>query len=135
MSQSTVPCIVCGKALENVFEDSENQPSEGCVFSSHGQFGSRVWDPMDGQYLEVNICDECLVKKANEGCVLQGRDRRPVIASKTLVGWEHVQRAFVPWDGKRGTDTDDVVNIADDEVGDENLTKTAEGRTRIEWLE
>jgi hypothetical protein len=41
------------------------QPYSATVFSSHGQYGSTVWDPMS-QFLalQVNICDSCLTHAA-----------------------------------------------------------------------
>lgn len=65
-------CIVCNKELEPAFPPpiEHNQPYGGTSFTSRGHYGSTVWDPMDGTYLEINICDECLVKAGDEGKVL-----------------------------------------------------------------
>ena len=67
-------CIVCDKPLRNAApeEISQNQPSGGTAFQSRGHYGSTVFDPMDGTYLEVNICDPCLTKAGAEGKVLIG---------------------------------------------------------------
>ena len=81
-----LPCIVCGKELEHVFktkrhQSSPNQPSGGTTFSSHGHYGSTVWDPMsmDGlETLEINICDECLLAAGRAQRVLHvDRIRHP----------------------------------------------------------
>lgn len=61
------PCFICGKPLESVFpepcEGIYNQPYQATVFHSHGHYGSTVFDPIrNGKYIEINICDTCLVK-------------------------------------------------------------------------
>jgi hypothetical protein len=37
-------------------------PNDGVVFHARGNYGSTVFDPLDGTYLEVLICDDCLVE-------------------------------------------------------------------------
>lgn len=70
----SVPCIICNKALPHAFDlDDHNQPYGGICCQASGQYGCTVFDPMDGSYLEFNICDECLVNKANAGVILIGR--------------------------------------------------------------
>lgn len=71
----TLPCMVCDKELESAVGDSErNQPYEATTFVAYGQYGSTVFDPFDTdqvrRFLEVNICDECLTRKAKAGHVL-----------------------------------------------------------------
>jgi hypothetical protein len=57
-------CIVCNKELESaVGEDGNNQPYGATTFQSYGQFGSTIFDPMDGTYIEINVCDACLNEK------------------------------------------------------------------------
>ncbi len=64
-------CIVCNKELEPALPEPEhNQPYGGTSFTSQGHYGSTVWDPMDGSSLEINVCDECLVKAAYKDQVL-----------------------------------------------------------------
>lgn len=62
----TLPCFTCGKNLESAikkFEETENQPYAGTTFSTHGQYGSTVFDPMNlNKWLEINICDDCMLK-------------------------------------------------------------------------
>lgn len=70
-SVKPLPCLICGKALEAVREGSR-QP-HGSTFTTRGQYGSAVFDPMDGTYLAVNICDPCLVDAGIAGRVLFGR--------------------------------------------------------------
>lgn len=58
---ATLPCICCGKQLESAMGDhADNQPYAGTTFHSRGHYGSTVFDPMDGSFLEVNVCDECM---------------------------------------------------------------------------
>lgn len=61
-----LPCIVCGATLENVWPESDNQPSDGTAFSSYGHYGSTFFDPIDGQQIEINVCDPCLVKNTEK---------------------------------------------------------------------
>ena len=69
---ASLPCTVCGIALRNVFlEDSTNQPCNGLAFMSHGHYGSTVYDPMSDEFLELNICDECLTKASSALRVLR----------------------------------------------------------------
>lgn len=58
--KKTPPCLVCGARLESVFWGA-NQPNDGLEFTSKGHYGSTVFDPGDGSYLAVNICDPCLL--------------------------------------------------------------------------
>jgi hypothetical protein len=77
----TVPCIVCGKKLDSVFsgEASENQPSEGTAFQSSGHYGS-MFDPMNGsEFIEINVCDECLTDARSNGRVLHVKKKQPAI--------------------------------------------------------
>jgi hypothetical protein len=116
MANEALPCVVCGKQLRNVDETSTNQPYEGLAFISHGHYGGTVFDPMDGRYLELTICDECLVRLAGEGKVLLGQDRKLVTIPgpaalhgiPTVVGTTPVQRMLVPWNPSAEEETDAV---------------------------
>jgi hypothetical protein len=69
----TLPCIICDKELDAVAPEFQtNQPYDAVSFIAYGQYGSTVFDPCDGRgtYLEVNICDECLIKKRGEKKIL-----------------------------------------------------------------
>jgi len=60
----TLNCIICKKELDEAFHDESNQPVEGTTFISHGHYGS-IFDPMNNdEYLEINICNGCLLKNA-----------------------------------------------------------------------
>jgi hypothetical protein len=71
-----LPCIVCEKDLEDVYPSHPgNQPLHGTAFTTHGHYGSTVFDPMDGSYLDLSICDECLVNRAMKGMVYIARPK------------------------------------------------------------
>jgi hypothetical protein len=48
-----------------------NQPNDGLSFTSFGAYGSSFFDPMDGTYLEVTICDPCLAEHREAGRVIE----------------------------------------------------------------
>lgn len=94
-----VPCIICGKILHEVWEQSSNnQPSDGVCAVIPGQYGSTVFDPMSsGEHLEINLCDKCLVEAGEKGRVLSGRHRKPVRMGDFLVGYEELENVLVEW--------------------------------------
>lgn len=79
-----LPCFKCGQALKNATSTSDglamnqNQPSEGLSFKSHGHYGGTAFDPMDGHYLEINICDLCLLKALPDKTIAIGQDYRNI---------------------------------------------------------
>lgn len=79
-----LPCIVCSQTLMNVNRHVTNQPHGGTTFYSHGHFGSTVFDPFDGTYLEVNLCDRCLELGAERGHVLLNKDIKKVNTDSAL---------------------------------------------------
>jgi hypothetical protein len=68
-----VPCIVCGNKLKPMDSGSPNHADDANEFSTHGQYGSTVFDPVNGDRLAVNICDKCLAAGQELGRVLFGR--------------------------------------------------------------
>lgn len=79
MSVEALPCVICGEPLKNVWEDAENQPNNGVACTTHGNYGSTVYDPvLTGEFLEFNICDVCLVRVGQQGRIYTARTRRPV---------------------------------------------------------
>ncbi len=58
-SENTCTCIKCGKEMQNLM-DEQLQPVEGCAFRTYGHYGTAVFDPMDGSFLEIAVCDTCL---------------------------------------------------------------------------
>jgi hypothetical protein len=77
-------CFKCGKALENATRGPDglamnvNQPSEGLSFKSYGHYGGTAFDPMDGHFLEINICDLCLLKALPDATIAIGQDYRNI---------------------------------------------------------
>jgi len=63
-------CLVCQKELKDIGVD--NQPVGGLSFMSYGHYGTAVFDPMDGSFLEINVCDECIKRAGEAGNVLLG---------------------------------------------------------------
>jgi hypothetical protein len=76
-----LPCIRCGKELFSAIPQVTdlNQPDNGTTFRSYGNYGSTVWDENDGTFLELNVCDPCLLEVAAMGQVLRVRKRRSTI--------------------------------------------------------
>ncbi len=81
---TTLRCIVCTEVLKPIWDpvifpqDAQvNQPSGGMTFTSEGQYGTTVFDPMNGSFLEINICDDCMkMREAEGGFILHGTPRR-----------------------------------------------------------
>jgi hypothetical protein len=76
----TKRCLIC----ENEIEADAISVSKATVWSTRGNYGSEVYDPVDpGVFLEALICDACLVRKKEfvEEVVIRERteviERRP----------------------------------------------------------
>jgi hypothetical protein len=85
-------CICCGNALENFDPGSRNQPYGGTAFTTHGHYGSTVFDPLPplrghGQMLEINVCDNCLTAAAKLGRVAHLTYAPPKEPGVTVVPW------------------------------------------------
>jgi len=53
-------CLICEKAIEA----DDVAVRDATIWTSRGNFGSTVYDPVDGgSYLEALLCDECLRRK------------------------------------------------------------------------
>ena len=71
MSQENNPvihCICCEEEMVNASYmypegKAEVHPEYGTVFQSYGNYGSTVFDPMDGSIAEICICNDCLENK------------------------------------------------------------------------
>lgn len=73
-----VDCFCCGKVLTNATpSDNVNQPNDAVCFLAPGQYGSTVFDPMDGSSLEINICDECLQTHKERVILYVGSKKNP----------------------------------------------------------
>jgi hypothetical protein len=87
MSKLALPCIVCGKPLENVGEDIDNQPYVGTEFQSMGHDGSTIHDPISEDYplfLVVNICDTCVLRAIKAGTIQSRNDE--IVLSRHPIG-------------------------------------------------
>lgn len=114
MSIEALPCIVCGTRLKNVWEDAENQPSDGVAATTHGNYGSTVFDPvLTGEFLEFNLCDSCLVKAGNQGRVYMARTVRPVsMDGMGVIGYIKAPYAPVVWHEKM-PGYEDLIEVED----------------------
>lgn len=62
-SPRVLPCLVCAVELKASMPGT-NVPSGGVQWSSHGNYGSALWDEVDGRFLSINLCDECVATAA-----------------------------------------------------------------------
>lgn len=53
--------------------NTTNHPYKATAFITRGHYGSTFFDPMDGSYIEINVCDECLVKAKAKGQLLYNK--------------------------------------------------------------
>ncbi len=81
------PCIVCDKELKSVGGEG-NQPIHGLAFVTSGHYGSGVYDPMDNtQWLEINVCDECVENASQKHQVLLGKTIVQPIVNPEYTDW------------------------------------------------
>jgi len=64
-------CLICDKEVFAATTDPEvwagSMPGGAIHFTSSGNYGSPLWDPMcDFIELEIFICDPCLLKKKDK---------------------------------------------------------------------
>lgn len=57
--------------MQNIMGDKGHQPVDGISFHTHGHYGSSVFDPMDGSYIQIAVCDKCLQSAFDRGIVRQ----------------------------------------------------------------
>ena len=124
MPREALPCAVCGAAVENMDDTYANSPYAATAFQTHGHYGSTIFDPMNGSYLELNVCDSCVRRLGEEGKILLGQDRKRVMTGSLLVGWMKVWRELVPW--KPGIEADDDLQVEVEQVGDSALLPEVE---------
>lgn len=71
-TENKIPCLSCGEELDNLYYEMrdgnrvEVHPMGGLHFRTYGHYGSTVFDPMDGSYLDIAICDECVTKNLDK---------------------------------------------------------------------
>jgi hypothetical protein len=126
-ASEALPCVICGAQLERIDNMSdESCPYKGTNFTTHGHYGSTVFDPMDGSFITLNICDPCLTRAGEQGRVVAGRDSRPVKCDVQVapdrwmecnVGHERISDSgLVPWTKDLATFDDDVCRIGLDDI-------------------
>jgi len=71
----TLTCICCGRGLQNI-NTRGFQPDNGLAFATSGHYGSAYFDPMDGSWLEVAICDGCIRDADDRGVVRHWPERQ-----------------------------------------------------------
>ena len=103
------PCLVCGCRLDRVDDGNEGQPDDGLMCSTRGNYGSTVFDPEDMSYLAFNICDGCMVRKAELGRVMVTRSFLPVVVGRMEVGRQRCERPYIPW--RKGLPGEDAAPI------------------------
>lgn len=122
--RNALPCIACNAAVESIDDSYINSPYKATAFQTEGHYGSTIFDPMNGTYLELNVCDECLRRLAAEGKILLGQQRRRVVTDSPIgmpmfAGWLRVKREMTVW--SPGTEDDDDVTVDWNAVGDSDL--------------
>ena len=71
-TENKIHCLSCGKELDNLDYEMrdgkrvEVHPMNGLHFRTYGHYGSTAFDPMNGTYLDVAICDQCIVKNLDK---------------------------------------------------------------------
>jgi hypothetical protein len=83
-AEATLTCLICGRSLHSEMPEELvrergwlPQPYAGTWFTSHGQYGSTVFDEMDTTYLLITVCDQCVLEKAAAGLILLRTPDRP----------------------------------------------------------
>lgn len=80
-----LPCIVCDRLLEDAIPQgggrNSNQPHAGTAFTTTGHYGSTVFD-MEPGFLEINVCDPCLLSKYESVAHGQTKTPAPVVEYK-----------------------------------------------------
>lgn len=99
---SPLPCLVCNKDLGwgDYQPPSDTSPFKGLTFKASGGYGSYVFDPESDVWLELNICDECVLSHKDLICLARApeplpTDRRP----PTRVIWDGDDPDSPHWDG------------------------------------
>lgn len=101
------PCLKCGAVLTRVTPDYEGQPNDGIMCQSYGNYGSTVFDPMDGSYLAFNLCDPCVKRAGRQGRIMVTRDKVHVKTHRLgVVGSMRVERPYIPWTSDLAPDGD-----------------------------
>ena len=125
-----LPCFKCGKALQNAFIESDNQPSEGTEFRTQGHYGSTFWDSFDGVDLVLNVCDRCLREHSDR--LGQQKVFLPIrCAGMTGFGHVEVNRFMVAYTGNEDKDS---VSVDIEDLGDSEAVGVTYDCARVRWV-
>ena len=66
-------CISCNVDVENLDYPGQEtvHPMDALLFTTRGHYGTTFFDPMDGSYIAVVVCDECLNNKNNSDYIFR----------------------------------------------------------------
>lgn len=66
-TEGKINCFICDVELDNMeYKDVDVHPMYGLHFRTYGHYGSTIFDPMNGQVLDIAICDECVKKNIDK---------------------------------------------------------------------
>lgn len=124
---TTMPCLACGKRLQRVFNPSADQPSDGVMCETAGNYGSTVFDSFNGERLLFLICDQCLETAGRKGNVRIFRHHRKILlcagpVNRLVVGFEEVHEPTRPWfpDDEEEPGEEIIVSVEDMENAPDN---------------
>lgn len=141
--KQSFPCLICGRILLREMDDYEAQPDSGVMCSTSGNYGSTVFDPMNGERIYFNICDECFKKAGSTGAlqitieavpittstIYMGANHEPKLGRPSIVGYRRTDRPFVPWhpgmardDATENMEIEEIIEHFDSEQFKWNLT-------------
>lgn len=80
-------CIVCGEAIRSavsarLMQDLREPPMDAVAFNAYGNYGSRLFDSMGREKLEICVCDRCLDKHSDRVVTVTLANGQPVSARK-----------------------------------------------------
>jgi hypothetical protein len=79
MTDAWPPCLVCGKAIAG---DRDDYPHGALIFTSYGNYGSRVYDAVHDPQLLAMVCDDCALARADRIAMRAKRVVRPAWEDK-----------------------------------------------------
>lgn len=85
MIEQLPPCFCCGRELGPAFSGDEGSalsvPWAAVRFTALGNYGSRVHDCLvANEYLQVNVCDDCLVERSDRVLCVSYEERRSEVS-------------------------------------------------------
>jgi hypothetical protein len=126
-------CVRCDREVEAMDKDYTNSPYGATAFRTHGHYGSTIFDPMNGCFLEINLCDECIAVLGERGQILMGQDYKQVMTyasavsnwqsdAPTVIGRMPIKREMVPWHkGLEYEGEEDAMFMEPDEILNQKL--------------